>query len=250
MNIKIRILLIFFVFIILYFIINKFMKNKDKFERIKMDIDNKEYKHKIFQNEDLLEESNKTESEIRNVLNEIENFDKKSILAEVDIIKNLVPKKDCLWIIYEAERFAAEHGGWGKDRHSNYPTVDIDIRRIYLLENYLYNITYSSIFPKVAEKFNLNPKYLGINEIFIVKYNLNGQTKLKEHQDGSEFSFIIPLNKDYEGGGTKFKFLKDKIDTEIGNCVIFCGKHRHKGIEIKSGERYILAGFLNYGWED
>ena len=70
MNIKIIIVLIFFVFIIICFIINKFNENKEKFERINMDIDNKEYKHKIFQNEDLLEESNKTEFRLRNVLNE------------------------------------------------------------------------------------------------------------------------------------------------------------------------------------
>ena len=74
-------------------------------------------------------------------------------------------------------------------------------------------------------------------------------TKLVEHQDGQAFSFIIPLNKDYVGGGTKFKFLEDIIDPDIGNCTIFCGKHHHKGIEIKTGERYILAGFLSYGFD-
>ena len=89
MNIKIIIVLIFFVFIIICFIINKFNENKEKFERINMDIDNKEYKHKIFQNEDLLEESNKTEFRLRNVLNELDKFDKKSIFTEVDIIKQI-----------------------------------------------------------------------------------------------------------------------------------------------------------------
>tara|TARA_Y100000741_G_scaffold122933_1_gene92501 strand:+ start:402 stop:1202 length:801 start_codon:yes stop_codon:yes gene_type:complete len=255
MNDKILIVLIIAVsviIIILYISVNNeenLLKNTSSINS-KEDLKElfKNYNHKIINNKDLIEESNNIESKLFKVCEDALNITKDSIYSGVYILKNIMTKKDCLRTIYEAEKYAKVHGGWKNGRHEMYPTHDIDIRNIYTMENYIYHLAHSSILPKVAEKFNLNLRYLGISEIFIVKYCKEGQTKLVEHEDGHDFSFIIPLNKDYVGGGTKFKFLKDIVDPDIGNCTIFCGKHRHKGVEIKSGERYILAGFLNYGW--
>ena len=210
----------------------------------------KNYTHKIIENKDLSEEDNLLKSELSNVREELWKINKDSKYAKVYILENILSKKDCLRLIYASEKHSQIKGGWKNDRHEMYPTHDIDIKFIQPIGSYIYNIIYSSVIPQMAEKFNLNLKYLGISEIFIVKYCQEGQTKLVEHQDGHSFSFIIPLNKDYVGGGTKFKFLEDIIDPDIGNCSIFCGKHFHKGIEIKSGERYILAGFLSYGLDD
>ena len=47
---------------------------------------------------------------------------------------------------------------------------------------------------------------IGINELFIVRYHYLEQRSLDAHVDGSEFSFIIALNKksEYIQGGTYF----------------------------------------------
>lgn len=210
----------------------------------------KNYTHKIIENKDLSEADNLLKSELSIVRKELLKINKDSIYAKVYILENILSKKDCLQLIYASEKHSQIKGGWKNDRHEMYPTHDIDIRFIQPIGSYIYNIIYTNVIPQMAEKFDLNLRYLGISEIFIVKYCKEGQTKLVEHQDGQAFSFIIPLNKDYVGGGTKFKFLEDIIDPDIGNCTIFCGKHHHKGIEIKTGERYILAGFLSYGFDD
>jgi len=246
MNDKIIIVLIISVSIIIIIILYTFNRNKEKFQKDSKKL--QDCTHKITENEDLIEESDNIEMNVLSICDDIFNINKDSIYAGVYILDNIITKKYCLRIIYEAERYAKVHGGWRNDRHKRYPTYDINIRNIYPIDNFICNVTHSSIIPQIAEKFNLEQEYLGISELFIVKYCKEGQTKLLEHADGSEFSFIIPLNKDYVGGGTKFKFLEDIIDPDIGNCTIFCGHHRHKGIEIKSGERYILTGFLNYGW--
>ena len=248
MNDKIILVLLIvvsFIIIILY-ISNT---NKENFQKRKDSKKLQDYTHKITENKDLIKDSIDIKIKCLTIINDLNNnFNKDSIYAGVYILENVFTKKYCLRIIYEAERYAKVSGGWKNDRHAKYPTYDIDVRKIYSIENFICNVTYSSIIPQIAEKFNLEKEYLGVSELFIVKYCKEGQTKLIEHKDGSDFSFIIPLNKDYVGGGTKFKFLNDIIDPDIGNCTIFCGQHRHKGIEIKSGERYILTGFIMYGW--
>ena len=74
---------------------------------------------------------------------------------------------------------------------------------------------------------------------------MKGQKSLNYHNDGSEFSFIIALNEDFTGGGTHFKEKNKLIKLGIGDCVIFCGLNKHKGVEITSGVRYILTGFVH-----
>tara|TARA_A100001015_G_scaffold315078_1_gene426023 strand:- start:168 stop:920 length:753 start_codon:yes stop_codon:yes gene_type:complete len=220
-------------------------KKKSIEKRKSYDLNNNEYLNKLFNNEKLLNISKKRQNNIDKVLNEIKNINSNSIYSKIYILNNLISKELCLWIIYESEKYSKEIH-WSRERHKEYPTIDNNINNIKSINNYLYNITYLNIIPFIEKKYNLNINSLGIHEIFIVKYNLNGQIKLEEHVDGCQFSFIIPLNNDFTGGGTKFKYIETKIITDPGNVIIFCGKHKHKGIEIKSGERYIIAGFLNY----
>ena len=84
---------------------------------------------------------------------------------------------------------------------------------------------------------------LGVNEIFVAKYQHNLQNSLQSHKDGSEFSFIISLNdsREYEGG-TYFIDLKKNIKLEKGDCLVFSGQNKHRGSKILKGKRYIITG--------
>jgi hypothetical protein len=73
-----------------------------------------------------------------------------------------------------------------------------------------------------------------------------GQDQLEYHTDHSDFSFIISLNNDFTGGGTHFYHSNETIKLNIGDCLIFCGKNKHKGNKIFSGKRLILTGFIKY----
>ena len=82
-----------------------------------------------------------------------------------------------------------------------------------------------------------------------IKTNVIGaQNSLEPHEDGSEFSFIIGLNDTYSGGGTHFIKKDVTVHLNQGDVVIFCGQTRHEGLPILSGTRYILPGFIYYGY--
>ena len=76
-----------------------------------------------------------------------------------------------------------------------------------------------------------------------IKKNKNS---LDFHIDGNEFSFIIALNDNYEGGGTHFKNLNQIMKINKGDCLLFCGQRYHGGSKVLKGIRYVLAGFINY----
>ena len=165
------------------------------------------------------------------------------------IINKIFSKEFCVDIIDESENYASKYK-WKTDRHEYYPTVDNLIVKEMVMYDPIMKIIKTTIFNKIAKLYDINPSYLGINEVFIIKYSIGGQTYLDFHKDGSEFSFIIALNDDFDGGGTKFKYNNKTVKLNTGDCLIFSGQNEHKGLEITSGKRYILAGFLHYGEEN
>lgn len=159
----------------------------------------------------------------------------------------VLDRETCQDIIKAAEAHATEVGGWETDRHENYPTTDFDTADIPALAFPIQNITYRKIIPKIAEAYELDPLRVGISEVFIAKYSAEkgAQKSLAKHVDGSDFSFVIALNDDFTGGGTKFVNGVIKKPS-AGGAVGFCGQTKHQGLKVTSGTRYILAGFLSY----
>jgi hypothetical protein len=176
-------------------------------------------------------------------INNIENLDMN--FQKVYILKNILSLKECKKVIKLSENYGLKNE-WSKNRHISYPTTDILIKNIPDLNNFIENIVYTKIIPFYKLYYKIPSEFLVIDEIFIVKYSMNGQKLLRAHEDGSDFSFIITLNKDFSGGGTHFINLKEDITCSVGDTIIFCGKNRHKGIEITKGTRYILTGFLSF----
>ena len=165
----------------------------------------------------------------------------------VSIIRNFINKSTCKSIIKEAEDYAAVHE-WTTDRHDNYPTTDNEITYEWNTYNPICNYIHSKIFRELKRMYNVNPNELGINELFVAKYEnkKNKQSSLGSHVDGSEFSFVIALNDNFQGGGTHFVESNRTYQLEAGDCLVFSGQNRHKGVKVTSGTRYILTGFLNY----
>ena len=165
----------------------------------------------------------------------------------VSVIRNFITKSMCKSIITEAEDYAALNE-WTNDRHENYPTTDNEITYEWNTYNPISNYIHSKIFTELKRMYNVNPNELGINELFVAKYEnkANKQSSLGSHVDGSEFSFVIALNDNFEGGGTHFVESNETYNLNSGDCLVFSGQNRHKGVKVKSGTRYILTGFLNY----
>lgn len=173
-----------------------------------------------------------------------------SIYKKYYIVPDVLSREQCNWIIHEAEAVAQEKGGWETDRHNSYPTVDIEVNDIPLIRNFMHSICIRDLIPLFEKYYNLNPHLLGIKEIFIAKYTDDGQRLLEEHIDASEFSFVIPLNDEFEGGGTIFSETGDIVDAAPGSALLFSGRQYHQGREVTKGTRYICAGFLHYAGLD
>lgn len=167
-------------------------------------------------------------------------------LKQVYVIQDVFTEEECNYIIQCSDKYAEENG-WAKSRHENYPTTDNETKNIADLAYLVENRVYSKIVPEYGHFYNIPSELLGIDETFVVKYSAEDQRLLEPHVDGCDFSFVIKLNKEYDGGNTHFLNLDKTIDCSIGSAVIFCGKNRHMGLEITSGTRYILTGFLSLG---
>ena len=184
---------------------------------------------------------------ITSYLKDEETFEQ-SPLDNVYMVENVLPHNVCDWLINRAEYKASSMGGWTTQRHGRYPTTDIPISSLETERACIYGIIYQSLFPLIANKFEITQFFLEIKDVFIVKYNMDGQTSLDKHKDGSLFSFAILLNdaSDFEGGGTKFTDDDKIYKCNKGDALLHSGKKEHAGIAITEGVRYILVGFIDY----
>lgn len=164
--------------------------------------------------------------------------------------RSFVSDSFCQWLINKAE----DNGEWTTKRHDNYPTTDIPVSSILPLKIPIYNFVTINILPLIAEHYTLNIYFLNIVDLFIVKYDVNGQDHLEFHRDGSIISFNILLNEEFTGGGTIIEhveedgsLVKKLYVSDKGDLFIHPGKLLHSGNKIKSGVRYILVGFIDFG---
>jgi len=170
--------------------------------------------------------------------------------------KNIISNSLCDYIINESEKYASKNknelnkDGWTRTRHKNYPTTDLPIKDINSLSILVKNMINYDIFPLIEESYDVNKYFLECNDIFIVKYKDNEQTKLERHKDGCAFSFNILLNdeNDFEGGGTIIDENMENIlvKNQKGSLILHSGQVFHSGNIITKGIRYILVGFIGY----
>ena len=173
----------------------------------------------------------------------------KSLYTKQKILRGFLSNEECDSIIKEGENYSSIHG-WTTKRHDNYPTTDNKINTNWKCYSNIEKKIKQILYPEFSNLFNINKTLLEIEELFIAKYdgNLNNaQKSLDFHEDDSEFSFIIALNDNYEGGGTYFVKNKKIVNLNKGDVVIFCGQTRHGGLPVTEGVRYILPGFIYYG---
>ncbi len=177
-------------------------------------------------------------------------YNQKDIYTKQYVIKNFISPQTCDEIINESEEYSKLHG-WSKDRHDDYPTTDNEITKKWSFYQFLTEKIKKELYPYYESFYKIDSSKLKIDDLFAVKYdgdNKNSQKLLKEHEDGSEFSFIIALNDDYSGGGTRFVKNNKIIKLKKGDIVIFSGQTTHEGLKVTKGLRYILTGFLHYGF--
>ena len=97
----------------------------------------------------------------------------------------------------------------------------------------------------MEREFDLSYQLI-LDDCFVAKYDPDGQPSFEAHEDSSDWSFVIVLNDNFEGGGTRFESLPGKpvYQPPAGCAIGFNGQNRHSGLSVTQGVRYILAGYL------
>lgn len=118
-------------------------------------------------------------------------------------------------------------------------------QRITFIDIPLAEKIWTRLEPFVQKTFG-NSSAIGLNELFrFYKYE-NGQ-RFKKHIDGSyvrneqeasQFTLLIYLNDDFEGGETTFETMSVKPST--GMALIFYHGIKHAGEPVAAGVKYVL----------
>eukprot|EP00933_Yihiella_yeosuensis_P014267 TRINITY_DN12847_c7_g1_i1.p1 TRINITY_DN12847_c7_g1~~TRINITY_DN12847_c7_g1_i1.p1 ORF type:complete len:398 (-),score=85.19 TRINITY_DN12847_c7_g1_i1:100-1293(-) len=175
-----------------------------------------------------------------------------SDIWNVHTVPSAMTAAEAAELVTEAEQWSAENGGWQTNRHRAYQTTDLDIASSSPLLLQLCNDHLEkSLLPLLSKLYSLPLVDLAVEDLFLVRYSAEKgeQNSLQPHRDDSELSFVVLLNdpKEFSGGGTLFLDAEPNLRAApdaAGSAVFFCGRQLHAGIEIQSGLRYILAGFV------
>ncbi|TWT62808.1 prolyl hydroxylase family protein [Rubinisphaera italica] len=100
-----------------------------------------------------------------------------------------------------------------------------------------------------------NREIIGLNERFRF-YRYEFGQRFAPHYDGrydrgngerSEFSFLIYLNDDYEGGLTRFfEPERHSVWPKTGTALVFYHRQLHEGAMLESGVKYVLRTDVMY----
>ena len=136
------------------------------------------------------------------------------------LVPSFLSQDRCKDIIEKAEN----HGKWTSNRHKNYPTTDIPVEKIpdLNLDDELKRIKDICRHEYLLEADSIIKPF----DMFVVKYDADGQNKLDLHRDRSDLSFIVLLSHtdDFIGGGTYYQSTNKTLRPEQGGLAIHCRK--------------------------
>ena len=164
--------------------------------------------------------------------------------VEKEFFNNLI----CDWIVLESERYAISNGGWLVDRHTDYPTTDIEVENIPSIFSFLISSVFQEIKTKLETLYSINIDVFNVTDLFVAKYEMNGQKNLEMHCDGDEginnFTFSILLNDGFKGSAIKYED-GGFVNPKKGDIMFHTRNHRHMVEDLTEGVRYVMVGFLN-----
>lgn len=86
--------------------------------------------------------------------------------------------------------------------------------------------------------------YHGMNDAFIIKYEVGGQESLRIHHDVAQVSMSVKLNNDYEGAELNFpRQGTTNTGMGVGELLVWPSlvTHPHESLPIRSGTKYSLT---------
>jgi hypothetical protein len=150
------------------------------------------------------------------------------------------------------ERFAEamverteEFGNWTTYyRDDPVPTEDIHTEQIAWRRQWT-SVLRRHLSPLMNNLFT-GTKFESKHQSFIVRYITTGQYELEAHQDESLVTSVVTLSNQFEGGGVTFtRYNCTVVSKTLGLTLFHPGQvtHRHRGLPISAGRRYIFVSF-------
>ena len=131
--------------------------------------------------------------------------------------------------------------GWKKDRHAFHPTTDLSVVLDFEKEDLakIAKILHARLSPLLAKIYGVSVDSIRANDMFVVRYDGEGQASLNAHTDSSHVSFNILLNDGFVGGGTRYH---DRLGgtyydakPKPGDVLINNAMVRHEGLPTTQG---------------
>jgi GR25 family glycosyltransferase involved in LPS biosynthesis len=162
-------------------------------------------------------------------------------IAAKDMLQTtFLSKEECDELIALAE----EYGEWGSLKYDKFPAQEI---RLSLFSPKYYERICEMVhgrITEIAEEYWHPLMMYGVRDVFVMKYNLSGQTSLGLHHDASLVTGSVKLNSDYKGAELSFPrqgFTNE--DVPVGDIILFPGQvtHGHRCEELEGGTKYSLT---------
>lgn len=164
--------------------------------------------------------------------------------------KNFFNDLVCDWIVTESERYAASSGGWLVDRHNSYPTTDIEVEKIPSVFSFVITSVFQEVKKRLEILYSINIDLFNVTDLFIAKYDVNGQRDLGVHCDGvsgkENFTFSVLLNDNFKGSAIRYED-GGVVNPKKGDMMVHTRNHPHRVEQLTYGVRYVMVGFINIG---
>ena len=139
---------------------------------------------------------------------------------------------------------AEASGSFSANEHDPVPAQEVSLATISpVLFERIQNDFGSRIWPQLKSVWPLID-YHGINDAFIIKYEVGKQEELRVHHDVAQVSASIKLNDDYEGAVLEFpRQNKSNKSVPVGSMLAWPSlvTHPHASTPIRSGVKYSMT---------
>jgi len=165
--------------------------------------------------------------------------------------KNFFTPEECQSWIARSEEIGYEKAGISRGQQQ---VVNLSVRnndRVIYDSKELAKVLYKRAKETLYDDF-IDSFLIGLNERFRF-YRYGVSQEFKPHQDmpyqrnenvQSEFTFLVYLNDNYEGGQTKFKDYT--VGPKTGMLLVFKHELLHEGTKVKQGIKYVLRSDVMY----
>jgi hypothetical protein len=141
-------------------------------------------------------------------------------------------------------RAAEAAGGFAAEPGDPVPGHEISLAMISpRLFEAVQNDMGERIWPQLQQHWPLID-YHGINDAFIIRYEIGGQEELRIHHDVAQVSASVKLNSDYTGAELQFPRQDfSNADMSVGSLIAWPSlvTHPHLSAPITSGVKYSLT---------